>query len=138
MAGVKLNSLVKVYSVLLLRKRPMHGYELLKLISAIVGRRVSAGNVYPFLNVLRRNRLIALSSSGKRDRKEYRLTASGLKVARGIENGFAELVDVSFSGKVRVCAHCSCKLVSGWGKKLVNGEELIFCCRRCALAYRRD
>ena len=138
MVEFKLNNLVKVYAVLLLRKRPMHGYELIKSLGSVLLREVSASHVYPFLKLLQSKRMIVLSESGSRDRKQYRLTKAGERFANGLIESFAELIEVGVGRRVRSCAHCRCGVVSGWHQEKIGGKICIFCCRRCALAYRRD
>ena len=136
MANVKITNLVKVYTVLLLKKRPMHGYELIKELESHMLKDISASHVYPFLKVLQNNNLITLKEAGKREKKQYELTKTGEKFAQGLINRFAELVEININTKVKTCAHCGCKLVEGWHKEKIKGKLLIFCCSRCAEALK--
>ena len=137
MAEVKVTNMVKVCTVLLLKKQPMHGYELMKSLRETLLKDISASHVYPFLKVLQKNRLVAVSATGKRERTEYKLTASGQKFAQQLIDRFAELIEASISAKIRVCAHCGCKLVAGWHTEKIKGKTVTFCCERCASAYTK-
>lgn len=138
MAQIKVTSLVKVYALLLLKKRPMHGYELIKELEAYMLREISAAHVYPFLKALQKSRLIALKESGKREKKQYKLTSAGNKFAQGLIDKFAELVELSITHNIKTCAHCHCKIVEGWHKEKIKGKALIFCCSRCADAFKKS
>lgn len=133
MGEVKVTNLVKLYTLLLLRKRPMHGYELIRELEGCLSRRISASQVYPFLNVLEKNRLIRLRKSGKRDKKQYELTAEGSRFSQTLINRFAELVEIRVGKKVTACAHCGCKIAEGGYKE----RSLTFCCKMCAASYKR-
>ncbi len=131
MGEVKVTSLVKLYTMLLLRKRPMHGYELIRELEVCTSRGISASHVYPFLNVLQKNRLIRLKNSGKRDKKQYELTREGLKLSQNLINRFAELVETRVNPKLVACAHCGCKIAEGG----YRDKSLMFCCKMCAASY---
>ncbi len=133
MGEVKVTNLVKLYAMLLLRKRPMHGYELIRELEGCLSRDVSASQVYPFLNVLQKNMLIRLRKSGKRDKKQYGLTAEGFRFSQNLINRFAELVETRVNPKAVACAHCGCKIAEGGHKE----RSLTFCCRMCAASYRK-
>src|SRR3989338_11083442 len=134
MVEFKLNNLVKVYAVLLLRKRPMHGYELIKSLGSVLLREVSASHVYPFLKLLQSKRMIVLSESGSRYRKQYRLTKAGERFANGLIESFAELIEAGVGRSVRSCAHCRCRVVAGWHQERVGGKVRVFFCRRGGFA----
>jgi DNA-binding PadR family transcriptional regulator len=137
MAELKVTSLIKSYTLLLLKRRPMHGYELIKELEDCTEGNISASHVYPFLKVLQKKRLVAVSATGKRERKEYKLTASGQRFAQRLIDRFAELIESSISARVRACAHCGCKLVGGWHTKRIKGVNMTFCCVRCADSYMK-
>lgn len=137
MAQIKMTNLVKVYALLLLKKRPMHGYELIKELEAYMLREISAAHVYPFLKMLQKNKLITLKELGKREKKQYKLTKAGNKFAQELINKFAGLIELSITRNIKTCTHCNCKIVEGWHKEKINGEALIFCCSRCADAFKK-
>jgi DNA-binding PadR family transcriptional regulator len=131
MAVVKITNLVKVYTLMLLRKRPMHGYELIKSLESILLKEVSPSHIYPFLKLLQKHKLIVLTAEGNRERKEYGLTAKGNKFSQDLINRFAQLVELSISPTITICTHCGCKLAEAGYKK----KQLSFCCKRCCDAY---
>ncbi len=133
MGEVKVTNLVKLYAMLLLRKKPMHGYELIGELEGCLSRSISASQVYPFLSVLQKNRLIRLKNSGKRDKKQYELTAEGHKFSQNLINRFAELVETRVGKKVTACSHCGCKIAEGGYKE----KSSMFCCKMCAASYKR-
>jgi PadR family transcriptional regulator PadR len=45
--------------LLLLRERPVHGYELLEQLPELTGERVDMGNLYRFLRVLERDEIVS-------------------------------------------------------------------------------
>lgn len=138
MAPVKITNLVKVYALLLLKKRPMHGYEIIKELEAYMLRAISAAHVYPFLRMLQKSKLISLKESGKREKKQYELTKAGNQFAQELIDKFAELVELSITHNIKTCAHCHCKIIEGWHKEKMKGKVLIFCCSRCADAFKKS
>ena len=137
MSQIKVTNLVKVYAMLLLKKRPMHGYELIKELEAYMLREISAGHIYPFLKTLQKNKLITLKETGKRERRQYKLTKAGERFAQGLIDKFAELVELTITQNIKTCVHCRCKIVEGWHKEKIKGKALIFCCSRCATAFKK-
>ncbi len=136
MGKVKVTNLVKFYTLLLLRKRPMHGYELIQELKGCMSRDISASHVYPFLKVLQKNRLIRLKKSGKRDKKQYELTGEGSRFSQSLISRFAELVNIRVTPNVIACANCGCKMAEGGHREKIRGKSLIFCCARCAESYK--
>ncbi len=67
--------------LLLLRERPMHGYELLELLPPLVGEaRIDVGNLYRFLRALEEEGVVASEWSGELPgpaKRTYRLTPAG-------------------------------------------------------------
>ena len=131
MGEVKVTNLVKLYAILLLKKRPMHGYELIGELEGCLSRSISASHVYPFLKVLQKNRLIRLKSSGKREKKQYELTAEGSRFAQNLISRFVELVKRRVTPNIVDCANCGCKIAEGGYKE----KSLMFCCKMCAASY---
>lgn len=135
---VKIGSMVKFYTILLLRESPKHGYDLMKELEGKLGVRIGASQVYPFLCTLEKNRLISIKSTGERDKKVYSLTAEGRKfIGRYLER-FGDLIDAAISEKLTICAHCGCKLYQGGYKEQIKGKQMVFCCHYCADAYKRS
>jgi DNA-binding PadR family transcriptional regulator len=63
----------------LIDKKPKHGYELIKEIKQLTGRRLKPSMIYPLLSSLGADGYVAGEwiENGKRGQKKYRLTAEG-------------------------------------------------------------
>ena len=135
MTEIKVNSLIKFYTLVLLNKGPAHGYELLKELEQHFGKHMSAAHVYPFLQLLEKNSLIDHKATEARDKKQYYLTPKGKQFTVEVLNKFNDVLDAYIESTVKVCAHCKCEIYKGGFKKTVKGKNLIFCCPHCAKAY---
>lgn len=135
---VKIGSLVKFYIVLLLKEGPKHGYDLMKELEKKLGSNISASQVYPFLNTLKKNKLVRVEETGSRDRKTYKLTSKGEKFVEKILGRFGDLIDIAVEPRLSVCAHCGCKVYEGGHQEKINGKELNFCCHHCARSYKKE
>ena len=138
MENVKVTNLVKFYTILLLNKGPMHGYELIKELEECMVKRISASHVYPFLKILEKNKLIILKKAGKREKKEYVLTKEGKKFVDNMTSRFSMMVDASVAKKIRKCAHCNCQVYEGGHKEKIKGKMLYFCCVHCAKSFNKN
>ena len=49
---IKITNFVRFYTLLLLNESPKHGYSIIKDLSEKMKKRVSAGEIYPFLGSL--------------------------------------------------------------------------------------
>ena len=136
MSEVKVTNIIKFYTILLLYKKPMHGYELIKKLKECAFQNISASHVYPFLKLLKKNKLIALKDSGKREKKQYNLTKDGKKFANEMINRFSVMIDTTIKKKVKKCAHCSCKVYEGGYKTIIKKKQLYFCCVHCAKSFK--
>jgi DNA-binding PadR family transcriptional regulator len=137
MALVKVNNMVKFYTLCLLATGPKHGYELIKELETKLNRKISASNVYPFLDILIKNKLIKIKKTGKREKKVYVLTQEGKNFTKNMFNRFGDLIDIAIEPKLTTCAHCSCKVYEGGYTEKFKGKTLKFCCMHCASSYKR-
>ncbi len=137
MAELKITNLVKFYALLLLYEGPKHGYELIKEIGTKLDKRVSSGQIYPFLSKLEKSNYIESGKRGERDKKVYHLTADGRAFVKKMLTRFGGLVDIAIEPRITVCAHCGCKLLSGGYKEKIGGKELMFCCCHCAKSFKK-
>ena len=137
MAEVKVTNMVKFCSLYLLATGPKHGYELMKELEEKLGRKISASNIYPFLDILIKNRLIKVQKTGKREKKTYILTREGKKFTKNMFNRFGDLVDIAIEPKLTTCAHCNCKVYEGGYTEKIKGKLLKFCCMHCAGSYKK-
>lgn len=137
MTGVKITNLVKLYILLLLSEKPKHGYEIIKEIERKIAKKVSPGEMYPFLKMLKKHGYIISEKIGPREKKVYRLTRSGKAFVKKILERFGSLIDIAIEPKLTVCAHCGCRVYKGGYKEKVKGKKLTFCCVHCANSYKK-
>lgn len=135
---VKIGSLVKFYTILLLSEGPKYGYELMKELEEKLERKISASQVYPFLNILEKNSLVKVEETGERDKKVYKLTKKGKKFVDNFLQRFGDLLHIAIEPKLTTCAHCGCKVYEGGHKEKIDGRELTFCCHHCANSYKKE
>ena len=128
MDGIKVNNLVKFYTMILLYERPQHGYQIIKNIGAKLGKNVSPGEIYPFLNMLEKKKLLTSKEEGGREKKTYSLTASGRIFVMELLEKFGEIVHAAVETNLKTCAHCGCEIYRGGFDK--GGKT--YCCRACA------
>ena len=137
MKKIKVGSLIKFYTILLLNESPKHGYELMKELEEKLGRKVSTSQVYPFLQTLEKNGLIKIEKKGRREKKIYSLTREGRHFVDSILSRFGDLIHVAIEPKLSICAHCGCKVYEGGHREVIRGRELTFCCKYCAESFKR-
>lgn len=132
MKSVKVTNLIKFYTLLILYKNPVHGYELIKQLQLCTGKKISASHVYPFLNTLEKNKIIELKEKGEREKKQYCLTKEGKRFTRNLIDKSSDLINFN----QKICTNCGCKLIEGAYKKMINKKILYFCCKFCAKNYK--
>lgn len=134
MVEIKINNMVKFCTLYLLTTGPKHGYDLMKELEEKLDRRISASNVYPFLDILRRNKLIKFGKIGKRDKKTYVMTAKGKVFTEKMFNKFGDLINIAIQPRISTCP-CGCKIYSGGHTERIKGKTMKFCCSHCAKMY---
>jgi len=132
---LKINNIVKLYTLCLLAAGPKHGYDLMKELEEKLSRRISASNVYPFLSALRRNKLIKFDKIGKRDKKIYNLTSEGKNFTKEMFNKFGGLISIAIEPKISTCP-CGCRIYSGGHAEKIKGNVMKFCCSHCAREFK--
>jgi PadR family transcriptional regulator PadR len=132
-------NLTKFYTLVLLNDGPKHGYEIMDELKKKIGKRPSAGQIYPLLKKLEKNGLIAHETVkiGEKEKKVYRLTATGKKTCFRIVARFSDLISTILEPRLARCWHCGCKIYEGGYTEEIGGEKLMFCCVHCAEAYKR-
>jgi DNA-binding PadR family transcriptional regulator len=138
MVEIKVTNLVKFYVLLLLNEKPKHGYEMIKEVEEKIGKKVSAGEIYPFLKLLRKYGYIESRKTEAREKKVYYLTGKGRGFVKKILERFGDLIDIAIKPRLSVCSHCGCEIYRGGYKGRIKGKELVFCCMHCANSYKRD
>lgn len=135
-SDIKINNLIKLHTLLLLSRRKIHGYDIIKALQQNFGAKISASQVYPFLAILKNKGYIGYSKTDKREKKDYSLTKEGREFVRRISTKFASIIDFAVQSKVRTCAHCGCEVYKGGYEEKKKGRTLYFCCMNCARSYR--
>ncbi len=135
MNKVKITNIVKLYALLLLSEKKKHGYELIKEIGAKLDKRISAGEIYPFLNRLKKSGYIRIGESGNRDKKIYVLTPSGKKFVKNMLAKFSNLIELAIEPSLTQCAHCGCRVFGSGFVKKIRGKSFAFCCKYCARGF---
>jgi DNA-binding PadR family transcriptional regulator len=128
----------RFYILTILYEGPSHGYDILRKFRNRVGKKISPGLVYPFLQTLEDKGLATHSSEmvGEKERKVHYLTEEGTSLCNQLFKRFANLVTVAIEPSLDVCAHCGCKIYEGGYKEIIDGLETTFCCPHCASARK--
>ncbi len=130
----------RFYILTILYEGPAHGYGILSKFQKRVGKKISPGLIYPFLQKLEDRGLITHISEmvGEKERKMYTLTDEGRQLSTQLFKRFAGIVSTAIEPSLDVCAHCGCKVFEGGHKEVINGEEMGFCCVHCARSYKQE
>jgi DNA-binding PadR family transcriptional regulator len=137
MPEIKVTNMVKFYTLCLLSTGPKHGYDLMKELEQKLGKSISASHIYPFLNLLTKNKFIKIKRTGKRDKKVYSLTQKGIDFTKNMFARFGGLIDIAVEPRLTTCAHCSCKVYQGGHSEKLKGKPLKFCCMHCASSFKK-
>ncbi len=135
-----LSDFARFYILTILYEGPNHGYGIIQKFQGRLGRRISPGLVYPFLQKLEERGLITyrVELIGEKERKIYELTEEGRRLCHRLFKRFAELVSTAIEPSLHICANCGCKLYSGGYREVIDGVEMSFCCIHCAQAYKEE
>jgi len=127
----------RFYMLKILYEDPEHGYGILRKYNDRVGKKISPGTVYPFLQQLQERGLISVESQmiGNKEKKLYSLTDEGRRYARAMFKRFYGIVSAAIEPSLDICPHCGCAVYKGGYKQMVEGMEQIFCCVHCAKAH---
>ncbi|MFH1770894.1 MAG: PadR family transcriptional regulator [archaeon] len=138
MQKVKVNSVLKLYTLCLLSKGPKHGYELIKELESKMDQSISASHVYPFLKSLEENKFIACKHVDKRDKKSYDLTKNGEEFIDLVFEKLGSVVDAAIQNKLTTCVHCRHKIYGEFHKEKIKSTTHAFCCKHCADAFKEE
>ena len=133
------SSITKYCILTELSRSEMHGYELMKQIKKMTGKKPSAGQIYPVLNQMRSLGYLSvrIKKNGKKSVKHYKMTPSGKKFFSYISKRFDALIRAALKERIRKCAHCDCEMISGGVVKKISGKSMDFCCSSCASSYHQ-
>jgi len=132
---VKVDSFIKLHTLISLNNEEKNGYELMKELSKKLDKKISASHVYPFLKELKDNYYVSFRKIGKQ--KIYNLTDSGKKFVNDTLLKFNDIIQESLKRKLTKCTHCGCEVYNNKYTEIVNGKQLAFCCCHCADSYKR-
>lgn len=135
---LKVTNIVKLYTILLLYEGPKHGYAIIMSVGEKLGRRISPGQIYPFLKKLEEYKYVEHKGAEEREKKVYSLTEKGKEFVNSMLSRFGSLIDIAIEPRLKVCAHCGCKLYSGGHKERIGKKEIMFCCMHCAASYKKE
>lgn len=133
---LRVNTVTKLFILLLLYDGQKHGYELMKKLNKMLPFKVSPEQVYPFLRTLKEKGLAKIVEQAERDKKKYELTEKGKETVGLLLDRFSNLIQIAITPQVNVCAHCGVKIIGTGHKEVIDGEELVFCCKHCAEHYK--
>ncbi len=132
MDDLNITHVARLYTLLLLKRKPRHGYEIITEIGEITGSKPSTSHIYPFLQKLEEKDLIKADEQGERGKKVYRLTESGEAFVRKQIDSFGTILDAALEDRITDCAHCDCQIYDGGFQQ--DGKT--YCCQHCAEADR--
>ena len=133
--------LVRCTVLMFLYDQPcLHGYALMELLRARLGRAVSPAIVYPFLASLQISGYVTSKreKDGRRVKILYTMTPEGRKFSRRVFKRLSTIVSTAINPSLSSCVHCGCKLYEMSHKEEIDGRQMIFCCVHCAAAYRQS
>lgn len=136
MSHIKINSVVKLYTLCLLNNGPKHGYEIIKELETRMDRNISASHIYPFLKSLQDNEFICCKEIEEREKKRYCLTKSGEEFIEIVFNKLGSLINTVIEKRLTACPHCDCKIYEGGFIDIIKNKEQTFCCQHCAQAHK--
>lgn len=130
----------RFYILLLLFEGEKHGYQIMSNIEKRLGQKVSPSLVYPFLKVLEEQQLVRSKESdiGRKTRTVYSLTSSGRSLCNKVFRQFTTIVSSAIEPSMQVCANCGCKVYKDAYSEVIKGRNMMFCCKHCAAAYKRE
>ncbi|WP_347721262.1 PadR family transcriptional regulator [Candidatus Nanohalovita haloferacivicina] len=128
MSEINLSNVNRLLTVLLLKTKERHGYEIMDRIEGVTGKRPSSSHIYPFLSTLVENSLVDERKDGRK--KVYSLTEEGERFADEKVDSFGQIIEASVLQKVSECESCGCEIYSGGYEE----EGKLYCCSHCATA----
>ncbi len=131
---VKVDSFVKLHTLISLNTGKKNGYALMKELEGKLNKKVSAASIYPFLRELNDNKFVDYRVDGRE--KVYGLTSPGKMFVKDTLTKFHDIVKESLKQKITACTHCGCEVYDNKYTEKVNGKMLAFCCCHCADSYK--
>ena len=132
--------LVRCTVLMLLYGQPcLHGYAVMELLQARLGKVISPAIIYPFLASLLESGYVTSKreTEGRRVKILYTMTPEGRRFSRRVFKRVSLIVSTAVYPSLSSCAHCGCKLYEAGHREKVDGRQMTFCCVHCAAAYRQ-
>jgi PadR family transcriptional regulator, regulatory protein PadR len=132
------SSMTKYFILAALKKKEMHGYELIMELEKISGHKPSASQIYPVLKKMNSRGYVTslIKMEGKKKLKVYSITASGRQLFSVISKRFDSIIAAALKEKIKICAHCGCEMLSGAVSKRIGGKLAYFCCNSCMASHK--
>jgi len=104
-SSIRINTVIKLYILVLLYSGPKHGYEIMKQLEKILGVSIGPSQVYPFLHKLKRAGLLQVSEVGPREKRVYMLTSEGKRFVKELLRRSLEVIRTAIEvlGPEEVC-----------------------------------
>ena len=120
-------------------KDSVTGYYILDRLKKDLKKTASPTYVYDFLKKLKKEGYIEEIATEKSKRsKGYKLTLSGSIFIDRIFSRFDNLIEVAIQSRLEICKSCGVKLYGAFHTETVHGEDMNFCCKHCAKAYKNS
>jgi DNA-binding PadR family transcriptional regulator len=132
--------LVRCTALMLLYEHPcLHGYALMEMLRARLGRAVSPAIIYPFLRTLLQSGYLTSEreSNGRRVKIIYTMTTEGRRFSRRVFGRLSAMVSTATVQSLTSCANCGCRIYGAAHREEIDGHRMTFCCIHCAAAYRQ-
>ncbi len=133
MTGIDLSNVNRLYTVLLLESGERHGYQIIKDIERITGKKPTTSHIYPFLEKLAEKEVVQVEEKGDRGKKVYRMTEEGEELVREQIDAFGEILHAAIEGEIEECENCGCEIYRGGYEE--DGKT--YCCEHCAFSKER-
>lgn len=129
---MQISNTTKLYTLLLLETEPKHGYQIIKDLERITGKKPTTSHIYPFLDKLKQKEYVETKKDGRK--KVYNLTEEGENFVNKQISSFTEILDAALQNQITECAHCDCKIYGEAHKE--NNKK--YCCKHCAKADQSE
>lgn len=135
---IKVQNLTRFYTLVLIKsKQHITGYYILKRLKEDLGKTSSPTYVYDFLKSLKKEGYVEdVKDSNSKRSQGIRFTEAGEAFTERIFSRFNNLIETAIQSKIKICASCGVKLYESVHKEKIRGQELNFCCKHCAKAYK--
>lgn len=128
MTEIDLSNVNRLYTVLLLESGEKHGYQIIKDIEKITGKKPTTSHIYPFLEKLTEKGVASVEEKGDRGKKVYKLTEEGEEIVKEQVKAFDDILQTAVEGDIEECENCGCQIYSGGYEE----DDKVFCCTHCA------